>query len=384
LRIGVFGLWGMNVPGVSFGGFETAYSEVGSRLAQRGHDVAIYCRRARYPSTARLPMYRGVRLKYVPSLDTKSLSAISATWMALADSRLAEHFDVHLFANIGMGLHCLALKTLGERVVMNVDGLDWERAKWNALGKLYFRLAACAAIRHCDVLIADSLAMQRHYTTHFGVEPTYITYGAHIIMSNDPARLTRFGLKPRDYLLIVSRFVPENNLHIMLDAYERLSADVKLVVVGGTNHPTEYEAQLHQHQSNRIIFTGYMSDRATLNELFCNCYAYLHGHSVGGTNPALLDALGCGCCILAVDTPFNAEVLANGRFGLLFDAEVPAAAQAMERILADPRRASRLRALAPHRIRDAYNWDDIVHQYEILLKTVVSEPRAQSIQPMYQ
>jgi lipopolysaccharide/colanic/teichoic acid biosynthesis glycosyltransferase/glycosyltransferase involved in cell wall biosynthesis len=371
LRVGIFGLWGMNIPGIAFGGFETVYSEVGAKLAERGHDVVMYCRRERYPVDTCRDAHRGVRLKYVASIDTKNLSAVTATWMAVIDSLRSERFDVHLFANVGMGFHCLALKLFRKRVVLNVDGLDWLRAKWNPIAKLYFQLACRAALRSCDVLIADSRAMQEYYAERFGTRPTYITYGAHLVQSADPAILDAFGVQPRHYLLVVSRFVPENNLHMLIEAFERTSTDLKLLVVGGTNHPTDYESLLRQHESERILFPGYISDRAQLNELFCNCYAYLHGHSVGGTNPALLDALGCGCCVLAVNTRFNAEVLANGEFGFLFDPDTNSARGALKGILLNPNRAAQLRNHAPDRISEAYNWDKIVDEYEALFRQLV-------------
>lgn len=371
MRIGILGLWGMNVPGVTFGGFETAYSEIGAGLAQKMHDVVIYCRRERYPKNTRIDKYRGVRLKYVPSIDTKNLSGLTATWMAVKDSLLTENFDVYLFVNVGMGFHCQALKILRKKVVVNVDGLDWQRAKWSRIANLYFQLATRAAVFSCDEIIADSRAIQEYYVEKFKRRPVYISYGAHIVESISPSVISKFGVKERDYLLIVSRFVPENNLHILIEAFEKISTHMKLLVVGGTNHPTGYEAELRKYQSERIIFAGYISDRKELNELFCNCYAYLHGHSVGGTNPVLLDALGAGCCIIAVNTPFNAEVLAHGQFGVLFDLGIDSARKSIEEIICRPKYADHLRENSKNQIQNMYNWESIIDEYEVFLECLL-------------
>jgi len=370
MKIGMFGLWGMNVPGIAFGGFETVYSEIGARLADLGYDVVIYCRRERYPKNLRVGHHRGVRLKYVSSIDTKNLSAISATWIAVVDSLIHENLDAHLFVNVGMGFHCCALKIFRKRVVLNVDGLDWQRGKWNWIAKSYFWLAAHVSVRSCDEIIADSQAMQKYYHDKFGRLPRYLSYGAHIIKSLGPEIIKEYGVEARRYFLIVSRFVPENNLHILIKAFENVTTDFKLVIVGGTNHPTDYEEELRSHRSNRIIFAGYISNRSLLDELFCNCYAYLHGHSVGGTNPALLDALGAGCCILAVDNHFNAEVLDSGRFGILFSPDINSAVIAMQEIIEKPEYAAKLREGARNRIRETYNWDRILNEYDYLLKTI--------------
>lgn len=372
MNIGIFGLWGMNLPGMSFGGFETAFSEIGAQLVRRGHRVVIYCRRERYPPDKRLASYRGVRLKYMPTIDTKSLSAISATWAALLDSLRGERFDVYLFANVGMGYHCLTARLLGQRVALNVDGLDWQRAKWGPLARAYYRTAARCALWACQRLITDSRVMQAYYREHFHRDSAFIPYGAEVVPPHNPALLERFGVAPRQYLLIVSRFVPENNLELLIQAFTKARTPMKLLVVGGTPHPTPYEQRLRAIPDERVLFPGYVNDRATLEELLANCYAYLHGHSVGGTNPVLLDALGAGCCILALDTPFSREVLAG--HGLLFPRQAAALREQLQRVLDQPALAAAYRQRAPERVAQAYRWDRVVDSYEALLQQVARRP----------
>jgi len=369
----MFGLRGLK-PDREISGFETAFSEIAPRLVERGHSVTMYCRAGAHSQKRRVATDSGVDLKYMPSPGGKNLSAVTSTTLAVAHAFLTQRFDVWLFVNIGMGHHAALARLSGRPVVMNVDGLDWQRAKWGPIARLYFRSAARSAVRWCTALITDAEAMQAFYAREFGRETETIAYGAAIELSSQPHLIEEFGVEDGEYYLIVSRLIPENSLEVMLEGFRRSASRRALVVVGNANYRDAFHRRLNEIAASdtRIKLVGGVHDQAVIKELWCNCHAYLHGHSVGGTNPALLRAMGYGACVLARDTEFNREVLDNA--GRYFANDAESVAALINEI--DAASLGELRARGPARIRERYTWDRIVDQYDALLQRVVAESDA--------
>jgi glycosyltransferase involved in cell wall biosynthesis len=370
LRIGMLGLYGMPLPQLHFTGFETAFGEIAPRLVTAGHEVTIYCRASHYPSALRVNEYQGVRLRYVPSPGGKNLSGLIATLFAALHALVFGRYDLFFFVNVGMGHHAALCRILGARVVMNVDGLDWKRAKWGPLARAYFRSAAHSAIRFCHRLITDAEAMRRIYLEEFHKETAMIAYGAYIESSQNPDVVRRFGVEPNDYYLIASRLIPENHADLIILGFLASGTSRKLVVAGGANYDSPFHRRLRQLATDKVIFTGHIHDQSVIKELHCNCFAYVHGHSVGGTNPSLLKAMGYGNCILALDTVFNREVLDDT--GLFFPKDEQALAQLMRRLEEDARLVAELRRKGPRRIENEYSWDKVSTQYDQLFREVVA------------
>jgi glycosyltransferase involved in cell wall biosynthesis len=371
MDIGFFGLWGMNIPGLSFGGFETVYSEVSSRLADMGHHVTVYSRRQCYPEDNCPRHYRGVQIVYVPTLNTKNLSFLTATTSALGYALLRAHHDIYLFANVGSGFHCLIARLLGKRVVLNVDGLDWVRPKWSRFGQIYFKLAAKAALFSCDALITDGDAMVDFYLREFGRKLEMISYGAATEDSKDVSLLEQLQVKPRNYYLVITRLIPDNNVDVIVEAFKRIRTDRQLIIVGDVNYDGEYQRKLRQVDEPRIRFVGRIHSQDLIRELYCHCYAYVHGHSVGGTNPALLRALGYGAAVLALKTVFNAEVLSEALYGILWGRSADDLAAKLQDLENDPQKAIELRIRGPERIRQGYTWEHVTKKYVDLLNHVL-------------
>jgi len=367
----MLGLYGMPMPERHFTGFETAFGEIAPRLAAAGHDVTIYCRGSHYPPELRVPEYKGVKLKFVPSPGGKNFSALIATLFASLHALTVGRFDLFFFVNVGMGHHAALCRVFGARVVMNVDGLDWKRGKWGFFGRTYFRTAASSAVRFCNRLVTDAEAMRQFYLEEFHKDTTMIAYGAYVESAERPELVRQAGVTPGDYYLVAGRLVPENCADLIIDGYLRAHTKKKLLIVGGANYETEFHRRLYGKASDRILFTGHIHDQQLLKELYCNCFAYVHGHSVGGTNPALLRAMGYGCCILAHDTVFNREVL--GGAGLLFPKDPAALASLMEEVESNSELVSTLRQRGPERIEKEYTWDKIAGQYEELFRGVAAE-----------
>jgi glycosyltransferase involved in cell wall biosynthesis len=365
----MFGLRGLR-PDLEISGFETAFAEIAPRLVRRGHDVTIYCRKSAHSPERRVAHDLGVTLEHMASPGGKNYSAVTSTLLAVIHALRKKNFDVWFFVNVGMGHHCGLARLSGRPVVMNVDGLDWERSKWGPFARAYFRSAAHAAMRWCTRLVVDADAMQTYYRERFGCETEMIAYGADLESSERPELLEPLCLTPRGYYLIVSRLVPENSLDTMLEGFRRSRSKRPLVVVGGANYRDAFHQQLRAiaDADDRIRLIGHVHDQALLKELWCNCYAYLHGHSVGGTNPALLRAMGYGSCVLALDTVFNREVLADT--GWYFGPSPNDVAAAVDAAEAKPDAVTDLRTRAPQRIAQRYTWEAIADQYERLFLSV--------------
>lgn len=370
MRVAMIGLRG--IPH-TYGGGEEFALHVAPRLVARGHDVIVYCRRGHYQD--RSPHWQGVRRVFYPAPEHKSLGQFVHAGFATVDAT-ARRPDVIYVHTLPSGPHTVLPWLFRRRIVVNVNGMDWARAKWGRLGRAYFRASTNIVLRTATAIVNDSEAMRAYYRDTFGRDSYFIAYGAEIHESKHPEILSRYGLQREQYYLIASRMVPENNADLIIEAFIRTDSRKQLVVAGAANYRSDWIDKLLATKDPRVRFLGHISDPEHVIELHCNCYAYLHGHSLGGTNPALLKALGCGNCVVALDTPFNREVLVNSRgaeFGILFPKDVHALAGILREVDHDPARAATLRTVAPERIKEAYTWDFIADEYERVFHEVMEK-----------
>lgn len=370
LRIGMLGLYGMPMEKLHFTGFETGFGEIAPRLAEAGHEIVMYCRKGSFPEAMRVPAYRGVRLKYVPSPGGKNFSGLIATFLAVVHALTVGRYDVFFFVNVGMGHHAALCRLFGNKVVMNVNGLDWTRAKWGPVARWYFFSAARSAVRFCSELVTDAEAMREFYIERFHKQTTMIAYGAYVETSSHPELIRSFGVERDDYYLIASRLIPENHADLIARAFLESGSRKKLLIVGGANYDSDFHRDLRALAGDRIRLTGHIDDQEVIRELHCNCFAYVHGHSVGGTNPSLLKAMGYGNCILALDTVFNREALEDG--GIFFPRDETVLAAEMRAVESNPERVAALRLMGPERIRTNYTWEKIANQYDALFEEVAA------------
>lgn len=358
LRIAICG--GRGIPS-TYSGTETFFLELAPRLVERGHEVIVYCRRSLFKE--RPLEYKGVRLIYLPSIETKNLGTFTHSLACMADV-IRRHVDVLLVTNVANAFHCVIPRLFRIPCALNVDGVEWQRGKWGPLGKAYFYLNARLSGKILPRgIVTDAYAMRDLYLQEFNTPSACIAYGGNIEASTNPNAVRHYGLEPRGYYLVLSRLVPENSADMIVEGFKQTTTNRPLAIVGDANYKSEFVKRLKASAGNRVQFLGHVANREHVNELFCNAYAYIHGHTVGGTNPTLLHALGCGCCILARDNCFNTEVLEA--CGILFrDADDLAAK--IQLIEEQPELAQTYRRSAPERIRNAYAWEKIADQYEEL------------------
>ena len=365
MKIALIGTRG--VPG-RYGGFETCAEELGKRLVTEGHEVTVYCRPSYYEEKA--DEFLGMKLVYLSELSIKSLETLHHTFVSLLHA-IRQKFDILLVFNAANSPALVLPKLFGKKVLLHMDGLEWKRDKWSALGKKYYKFAEWLATKLRVELIADSREIQKYYQTQYGKKANYLSYGSVQKYSRDSSLLEPFGLRPQAYFLQITRFEPENNPLLSVQAFERLETDKKLVLVGGVKYSTDYSDQIQKTQDKRIQFLGFQYDQNILRELVCNCYAYIHGNEVGGTNPMLLEAMASGCFVISRDVPFNREVLQDA--GIYFQKEIHDLRKKMEWTVQNEDKLQERSEIGRKIIQRKFNWESIVSEYIRLFSNIISK-----------
>jgi glycosyltransferase involved in cell wall biosynthesis len=366
MRIALLGTRG--VP-ARYGGFETAAEEIGRRLVERDHDVVVYCRNPGQTQTE----YLGMRLINLPAVRQRAAETLSHTMLSVGHTIAREHPDVAIVFNAANAPFLPVLRAARIPVAVHVDGLEWKRAKWGVRAAGYYRWAEAHSARWADAVIADAHGIADHLRDAHGVHAHYIAYGAPIV-SPDATRLAEVGLTARGYHLVVARFEPENHLQEIVAGYVASRAQMPLIVVGDAPYADAYRAQVRAAAGGdpRVRFLGSLWDSDLLDALYAHAMTYLHGHSVGGTNPSLLRALGAGAPVCAYDVVFNREVAAGVAKYCPAPAEVAALCEAAER---HPEAAIARGSAGQADVATRYRWSEVADAYEDLARELLSTRR---------
>jgi exopolysaccharide biosynthesis WecB/TagA/CpsF family protein len=354
MRIAILGTRG--VP-ANYGGFETFAEQLGKRLVARGHDVTVYGRDSSVPRGTRT--YLGMRIVRLPAPRAKYFETVVNTLFAALHA-LTQRYDIVYVCNSANVPAVMLLRLFRRRIVLNVDGLEWKRRKWSAVGRAYYRLCAWTAARLPVHVVTDALVIQSYYQEAYRRHTDYFPYGTDLEPVADDGTLADVGLEPGRYVLYVSRLEPENNAHVVIEAYSKVSTDLPLAVVGDAPYSTDYIASLHATNDPRVKFLGaiYGSGYKILRS---HATAYVQATEVGGTHPALVEAMGFGNVILANEVPEHRETLADA--GLYYQGADELAVQ-LQKVLDDRSFAEDLSRRAHERARKMYGWDAITDSYE--------------------
>ena len=358
MRIAILGTRG--IP-ARYGGFETFAEELSWRLAARGHAVTVYCR-SRHTETE----YRGVRLVYLPTLRHKYLDTLAHTGISMLDL-LFRRADVALFCNGANAIFTLPPRLTGIPTALNVDGLERLRKKWNRLARGWYRVSEWLS-RFCPTcVVTDARSIAAYYLQTYRKPSTFIPYGAETGRVTTAETLGPLCLEPGRYFLYVSRMEPENNALMVRRAFERVRTPLRLALVGDAPYAGGYIAQVRDTADPRIVIPGGIYGQG-YRELGSHCYAYIHATEVGGTHPALIEAMGRGAVVLYLENAENSEVA--GGVGIAFRSEEDLARQ-LEHVAAmsDAERAE-LGQRAAGRVRERYSWDAVAADYERLFESL--------------
>lgn len=358
MRIAILGTRG--IP-ARYGGFETFAEELARRLVERGHEVTVYCRQ-KYTSRS----YLGSSLVYLPTIRHKYLDTIAHTCISTLHL-LLHRCDVALYCNAANAIFTCMPRPLGMTVVLNVDGLERNRKKWNVLARSWYLISERLATICPTLAISDAQKIAEYYRTRYHTETEFIPYGAQTGKVESQTVLAELGLQPGEYFLYVTRFEPENNPLLVRQAFEQLNTAKKLALIGDAPYAHDYIRCVRDTSDPRVLIPGAIFG-AGYHELQSHCFAYVHATEVGGTHPALIEAMGRGSLTLYLDTPENAEVA--GGAAIPFTADTLTAV--MQRVLDMPEQErNEWRAKALARVRERYSWDAVTDQYERLFQRLI-------------
>jgi glycosyltransferase involved in cell wall biosynthesis len=360
MRIAILGTRG--IP-ANYGGFETFAEELSTRLAARGHQVAVYCR-ARHSESS----YRGVRLVYLPTIRHKYFDTLAHAFLSTLHL-LAHPVDAALYCNGANAIFTPLPRLFGMPVALNVDGLERKRKKWNRLARAWYVISERLATFCPTAVVTDAAAIEDYYRQRYGKETVFIPYGAETGKTAGAGALRGLGLEPGAYFLYVSRMEPENHPLEVRQAFERVRTPMKLALVGDAPYAPDYIRRVRETSDPRIVMPGAIYGER-YHELGSHCFAYIHATEVGGTHPALIEAMGRGALTLYRNTPENAEVAAGA--GIPFEPEELTAKIELALAMPEAERA-RLREAAMARVRERYSWEAVTDAYEGLLKRIAEQ-----------
>jgi glycosyltransferase involved in cell wall biosynthesis len=355
LQVAIIGTRG--IPG-NYGGFETFAERLGVGLVELGHEVTVYCPAS--SSTTSAGEYRGITRRIVPNIPLKSVDKISSSAISCIHATFSSA-DIVLVLGVSPAILIWLPRLAGKKIVVNIDGLEWQRKKWGRFGAKYLKLSERLAVRFCHRVVADSMVIRRYVKDEYGKDAVFIAYGAEPPGDSDTSVLDRYGLTKNGYILQVCRLEPENNSDLVIREYGKVKTAMPLVIVGDAPYSDNYKKGLKTLAGDGVIFLGAVYGR-NYDVIRSNAFCYIHAHEVGGTNPSLLEALAAGNCVLALDVAYNLEVI--GDAGLPFSRSSGSLSAALEKLLQDGSQRAYLRQRATERIKEHYTWEKVVRQYQ--------------------
>jgi len=347
------------------GGIEKFTEEVGSRLAEYGHEITIYTMRH---YGARDGIYKGMRIKTVPTLKSKSFEKIVASFMATMMHCIEEKSDIVHFHAFGPSMFCFIPRFCRRRVIVQGHGIEWKRSRWGKLGRLFLKLSEIPSIEFCHVLTIASKVQQNYIREKYGRESICIPSGVNPPIIEKPDLIKQYGLYGKDYIFFAARLVEEKGAHYLIEAYKRLKNDFKLVIAGDAEYEEKYKSKLYglANGNKNIIFTGFVTGKM-LRELFSNCYLFVHPSEIEGLSMSLLEAMSYGNCCLTSDIDENRETIQE--YGYIFAKKnIDSLTDMLERLILDPSLVESKKLGVSEYVLRNYSWDSIASKFEKLYR----------------
>lgn len=370
MRIAMLGTRG--IP-ASYSGFETCVEQLGQRLAERGHEVTVYCRTHHIDYAE--PTYKGMRLVKLPTIPNKYLDTLIHSLFSSIHA-LPRRYDIALYFIAGNSPVTWIPRIVGTRTILNVDGLDWKRDKWPTVAKQYIKFAEYLATKLPNAYLTDSQVVQGYYKDRFGDEPPIIVYGSEVEHIEAGETLEKFAINAPNYILFVGRLVPENCVHHLVEAFNRLPEELvqdwQCVIVGDSAYSQKYIANLKAQARNnsKIVFTGYVFGKG-YHELGTNASIFVETSGVGGTHPALVEAMAFGSAVITHATAENLETI--GDAGLAYDGTVDDLVKKLCFYLENQNAITSYQEKAGQRAQSKYTWEAVTDAYETLFHQVLQK-----------
>jgi glycosyltransferase involved in cell wall biosynthesis len=356
-----------------YSGIETYYEEIGKRLAGMGHDVTVYCRTYFTPPGKE---HHGMKVVRLLTIRSKHLETLVHTFLSTLHV-LVQPCDVVHYHALGPALFSFIPRLAGKKTVVTVQGLDWQRKKWGRIASAVLRLGERASVSLPTRTMVVSKALQQHYRRRYGVDTLYAPNGGLLRGRRTPNRIFDWGLEPGRYILFLGRFSPEKGCHLLVEAYEKLDTEVKLVMAGASSYCDDYSRRLRTHAGDRIKILDWVSGEA-LDELLTNAMLFVLPSDLEGLSLALLDAMGAGLCVLSSDVAENREAIEDAGFTFR-RGDIDDLADRLRFLIANPAVREAAGQAAKRRIRDHYQWPAIASQIErVYLEMMAWESAAAS------
>jgi glycosyltransferase involved in cell wall biosynthesis len=359
-----------------YSGIESYYEQAGHELARLGHEVTVYCRSYFTPP---IPMntHNGMRVRRLPTIRSKHLETVVHTLLSTAHAMTSDYDVVHYHC-LGPALFSFLPRLAGKKTVVTVQGLDWQRGKWGRFAARVLRWGEAAAVCLPDATMVVSRTLQEYYREHYQRDTIYVPNGAKLAPQRLPRQLIEWDLLPNHYVLFLGRFSPEKNCHLLIEAFEHLHTDMKLVLAGGSSHSDGYAESLRRHESERIRFLPWVAG-TDLEELLSNAALFVLPSEIEGLSLALLDAMAAGVPVLTSDIPENNEVVEGAGFtfrrGDQADLE-----RMLDLLVHDPDLRRQAAARGRERIHGQYLWPEIARAIETAYYNVLGWSRRERIQ----
>ena len=341
-----------------YSGIESYYEEVGKTAGEMGHEVTVYCRNYFTPSQAE---HNGMRLVRLPTIRSKHLETLVHTLLSTAHA-LTQRYDIVHYHALGPALFSFLPRLVREKTAVTVQGLDWQRKKWGRVASAVLRLGERASVKLPDATMVVSRVLQQRYREAHGMEAFYVPNGGVLRERREPRKILEWGLTPGKYVLFMGRFSPEKGCHLLVEAFERIDTDVKLVMAGASSYCDDYSRELQGHASERIRMLDWVSGE-TLDELLTNAMLFVLPSDLEGLSLALLDAMGAGLCVLTSDVPENREVVDGAGFTFQRGSSADLA-ERLRFLIANPAVREASGKAARRRIEEQYQWQQVAAEIE--------------------
>ncbi len=351
-----------------YGGFDTLVEELAIRLVDNyNFKVTVYCRSNYYKD--RQKYYKGVRCVYIHALRIKGIESLLHTFITALHA-LKGKYDIFFIVDPGNAPVGIFLKLLGKKVVIHTDGLGWKRRKWGRLSRRYYKWVEFLCAKYIKTIVTDNPVMREYYLENYHRDSVCIAYGAENTSGFDDTVLDKYGLKKKQYLLVVARLERENNTDLIIREYVSSGVHMPLVIVGDAPYDSAYMDMLKGLANEKVIFAGRIDDQAGLNSLYRWAYLYLHGHEVGGTNPSLLRAMALEATPLIINVPFNVSVIDG--CGFVFDADIGNMSRTLQELISNPELVKEKSHMAAKRMQDYFTWDMVVSAYRDYFEEIMA------------
>ncbi len=341
-----------------YSGIESYYEQAGHELARLGHEVTVYCRSYFTPP---IQTHNGMRVRRLPTIRSKHLETVVHTLLSTAHAMTSDYDVVHYHC-LGPALFSFLPRLAGKKTVVTVQGLDWQRGKWGRIAARILRWGEAAAVSSPDATMVVSRTLQEHYRQQYKRDTIYVPNGAALAPKRVPRKLIEWDLLADNYVLFLGRFSPEKNCHLLINAFENLHTDMKLVLAGGSSHSDAYAERLRRHESDQIRFLPWVSG-SDLEELLSNAALFVLPSEIEGLSLALLDAMAAGVCVLTSDIPENTEVVDGAGF-TFHRGDQADLARMLDLLIHNPELRRQSAARERERIQGQYLWPAIARSIE--------------------